>query len=200
MLSYRLCTLCVCCPKWSMNIKSKENAQNQSGRMNWMLAISLPLPPWAQVSVSMSELIKVNEQSNRQMVMRPTIKLTSIICIWYAFNVRVLVCWLLALNHIYQITQFNLRVIRLSTADHTHGVCEKNFIYCWCFLFRSFLTMSTVISPHFVAPCDLRNALTFSCSAGIFSASTSFKDLSPEALRTNVVRAGRVFWKCWNQE
>lgn len=38
MLSYRLCTLCVCCPKWSMNIKSKENAQNQSGRMNWITA------------------------------------------------------------------------------------------------------------------------------------------------------------------
>lgn len=92
---------------------------------------------------------------------------------------------MLALNRIYQITQFNLRVIRLSVVDRTHGV--------WCEFYLSSLTMSTVTSPTFVAPCDLRNALTFSCSAGIFSASTSFNDLSPEALRTNVVKAGRVF-------
>lgn len=55
------------------------------------------------------------------------------------------------------------------------------------------LTMSTVTSPTLVDPCDLRNAFTFSCSAGIFSASTSFNDLSPEMLRTNDVNAGTVF-------
>lgn len=54
--------------------------------------------------------------------------------------------------------------------------------------------MSTVTSPTLVAPCDLRNALTVSCSAGIFSASTSFNDLSAEMLRTNDVNAGKVFY------
>lgn len=56
------------------------------------------------------------------------------------------------------------------------------------------LTMSTVTSPTFVAPCALRKFLTRSCSFGILSAKMPFKSvLSELMLRTHVMTAGQYF-------
>lgn len=69
-------------------------------------------------------------------------------------------------------------------------LCVTVFYYGF---FLNLLTMSTVTSPTLVEPWLLRKAFTASCSCGIFSASTSFNDLSPEMFRTNVVIDGRAF-------
>lgn len=53
------------------------------------------------------------------------------------------------------------------------------------------LTISTLTSPTFVAPCALRKFLTRSCSFGILSARIPLKSvLSAEMFRTHVAIAG----------
>lgn len=168
----------------------REYAKNQCGCLNWAHARTHTTR--ICISASMHEWINQNQWVN-DWVNKTDKWLCDPQQNWLqlsAYDMCVPGASILLTNHTIQFTL----LIRLCRQNSVSAVACYSVPHCYTFgIEREILTISTVTSPTFVAPWLLRNALTFSCSAGIFSASVSFNVLSAEMLRTNVVKAGRVF-------